>query len=198
MGWRPLCVAARRVLAAPPTQRKARSRWAIPEPPPPTCHLYGQRRSSPACPGGEPKRCRPRGQRRWPDPVGVDEPTTPVPTWPTPSRPAPLWRSSSRSLVVTGAVSDAAAAAGPTQVAWSVHGAVNVTIWSIDSDGAGFQAILSAAIGDYGPAVTVFPDGKVDARTTRADGARASARDVPPIHRRDREEVPGSNCPRAG
>ena len=104
--------------------------------------------------------------RRWPDPVGVDEPTTPVPTWPTPSRPAPLWRSSSRSLVVTGAVSDAAAAAGPTQVAWSVHGAVNVTIWSIDSDGAGFQAILSAAIGDYGAAVTVFPDGKVDAHYT--------------------------------
>jgi hypothetical protein len=41
-----------------------------------------------------------------------------------------------------------------------------MTIWSIDSDGADFQAILSGAIGDYGPAVTVLPDGKVDPEHT--------------------------------
>ncbi len=47
-----------------------------------------------------------------------------------------------------------------------MHGAVNVTIWSIDSDGPDFQPILSWAIGYYGPAVTVFPDGEVDAQYT--------------------------------
>jgi len=67
--------------------------------------------------------------------------------------------------LVTGAASDAAAS-GPTQAALGVHGAVNVTIWSIDSDGPDFQAILSGAVGDYGPAVTVLPDGKVDPEHT--------------------------------
>jgi hypothetical protein len=52
------------------------------------------------------------------------------------------------------------------QAALGVHGAVNVTIWSIDSDGPNFQAILSGAIGDYGPAVTVLSDGKVDPEHT--------------------------------
>jgi hypothetical protein len=47
-----------------------------------------------------------------------------------------------------------------------VHGEVNLTIWSIDSDGPDFQAILSGAIGDYGPAVTVLPNGKVDPEHT--------------------------------
>jgi hypothetical protein len=47
-----------------------------------------------------------------------------------------------------------------------VRGVVNVTIWSIDSDGPDFQAILSGAIGDYGPAVTVLADGKVDPEHT--------------------------------
>jgi hypothetical protein len=47
-----------------------------------------------------------------------------------------------------------------------LHGEVNVTIWSVNSDGAEFQAILSGAIGDYGPAVTVLPNGKVDSEHT--------------------------------
>jgi hypothetical protein len=47
-----------------------------------------------------------------------------------------------------------------------VLGEVNLTIWSIDSDGPDFQAILSGTIGDYGPAVTVLPDGKVDPEHT--------------------------------
>jgi hypothetical protein len=47
-----------------------------------------------------------------------------------------------------------------------VHGEVHLTIWSVDSDGPGFQAILSGAIGDYGPAVTVLPSGKVDPEHT--------------------------------
>ena len=41
-----------------------------------------------------------------------------------------------------------------------------MAIWSVDSDGPAFQAVLSGAIGDYGPAVTVLPDGKVDPEHT--------------------------------
>jgi hypothetical protein len=62
--------------------------------------------------------------------------------------------------------SSEAAAVGPKQAASGVHGTVNVTIWSIDTDGPDFQAVLSGAIGDYGPAVTVLPDGKVDPEHT--------------------------------
>ena len=35
-------------------------------------------------------------------------------------------------------------------------------LYSINSDGPDFRAIVTGAIGDYGPAVTVTPDGKVD------------------------------------
>jgi hypothetical protein len=59
-----------------------------------------------------------------------------------------------------------AAVASPKQAAAGVIGTVNLTVWSIDSDGPDFQAILSGAIGDYGPAVTVLPDGKVDPEHT--------------------------------
>jgi hypothetical protein len=62
--------------------------------------------------------------------------------------------------------SSASAATVPGHAADELHGKVNVIIWSIDSDGPGFQAILSGAIGDYGPAVTVLPDGKVDPEHT--------------------------------
>ena len=67
--------------------------------------------------------------------------------------------------LVAGAAS-ASGATVPGQVAAHLHGEVNMTIWSIDSDGADFQAILSGAIGDYGPAVTVLPDGKIDPEHT--------------------------------
>ena len=67
--------------------------------------------------------------------------------------------------LVAGAAS-ASGATVPGPAAAHLHGEVNVTIWSIDSDGADFQAILSGAIGDYGPAVTVLPDGKVDPEHT--------------------------------
>jgi hypothetical protein len=35
-------------------------------------------------------------------------------------------------------------------------------LYSINSDGPGFRAVVTGAIGDYGPAVTVYPDGQVD------------------------------------
>jgi hypothetical protein len=65
-----------------------------------------------------------------------------------------------------GAATSSLAAAAPERAAAGVHGTVNVTIWSIDSDGPDFQAILSGAIGDYGPAVTVLPSGKADPEHT--------------------------------
>ncbi len=55
-----------------------------------------------------------------------------------------------------------AVAARPTPALGAVRGVANLAVYSINSDGPYFQAIVSGAIGDYGPAVTVLPDGKVD------------------------------------
>jgi hypothetical protein len=38
----------------------------------------------------------------------------------------------------------------------------HIMVYSIDSDGPNFRAIVTGAVGDYGPAVTVHPDGSVD------------------------------------
>ncbi len=59
-----------------------------------------------------------------------------------------------------------AAAAGRTPATSAVRGVANVVIYSVDSDGPYSQAIVSGAIGDYGPAVTVLPNGKVDPEHT--------------------------------
>jgi hypothetical protein len=50
------------------------------------------------------------------------------------------------------------AAAGST----AAGGRANLRAYSINSDGAYFSAIVTGAVGDYGQAVTVDPDGKVD------------------------------------
>ena len=66
-----------------------------------------------------------------------------------------------------GAVaSTVTAAAARTPATGGVHGVAHLVIYSINSDGPDFQAIVSGAIGDYGPAVTVLPDGKVDPEHT--------------------------------
>jgi hypothetical protein len=59
-----------------------------------------------------------------------------------------------------------APAARHTPATGAVRGAVYLVIYSINSDGPDSQAIVSGAIGDYGPAVTVLPDGKVDPEHT--------------------------------
>jgi hypothetical protein len=41
-------------------------------------------------------------------------------------------------------------------------GSANIMVYSINSDGAYLRAVVTGAVGDYGPAVTVYPDGKVD------------------------------------
>jgi hypothetical protein len=38
----------------------------------------------------------------------------------------------------------------------------HILVYSINTDGADFRAVVTGAIGDYGPAVTVFPNGSTD------------------------------------
>ena len=83
------------------------------------------------------------------------------------NRPAAIFGTAvlAGALAVTGCAASAASAgaastatASPTAAADSAH----LMVYSINSDGPDFRAIVTGAIGDYGPAVTVFPDGKVD------------------------------------
>jgi len=64
------------------------------------------------------------------------------------------------ALAVTSCAASAATsrAARPAQPGRTAH----LMVYSINSDGPDFRAIVTGAIGDYGPAVTVFPDGTVD------------------------------------
>jgi hypothetical protein len=41
-----------------------------------------------------------------------------------------------------------------------------IVVWSVNSDGPDFRAIATGAVGDYGPAVTVRPDGTADPEHT--------------------------------
>jgi hypothetical protein len=88
---------------------------------------------------------------------------------------APRWHALNGAVVAAallavslgaGVSSGAAAATAPKRPPAGINGEVHLTVWSVDSDGPDFQAILSGAIGDYGPAVTVLPDGKVDPEHT--------------------------------
>jgi len=64
------------------------------------------------------------------------------------------------ALAVTSCAASAATsrAARPARPGRTAH----LMVYSINSDGPDFRAIVTGAIGDYGPAVTVFPDGTVD------------------------------------
>ena len=65
------------------------------------------------------------------------------------------------SAASTGAASTGAAAASATAPAAARDNA-HLMVYSINSDGPDLRAIVTGAIGDYGPAVTVFPNGKVN------------------------------------
>jgi hypothetical protein len=67
--------------------------------------------------------------------------------------------------VLTGCASAAATAAttaGGVSKAAAPGGTVHLMVYSVNSDGPRFRAVLSGAIGDYGPGVTVYPDGRID------------------------------------
>jgi hypothetical protein len=52
----------------------------------------------------------------------------------------------------------AAAASAPA----AAGGTANIMIYGVNTDGAYWHAVVSGVIGDYGPAVSIYPDGKVD------------------------------------
>jgi hypothetical protein len=70
-------------------------------------------------------------------------------------------------LVTAGCVSAAtkpaaAAATVSAPAAAAGGGKANIMTCGVDTDGAYWHAIVSGAIGDYGPAVSINPDGQVD------------------------------------
>jgi hypothetical protein len=62
--------------------------------------------------------------------------------------------------------SQAATATTQTAVTGSAVGATRIVVWSVNSDGPDFRAILTGGVGDYGPAVTVLQNGAVDPEHT--------------------------------
>jgi hypothetical protein len=60
------------------------------------------------------------------------------------------------------ATSQAAVTQATTLAATGHAETAHITVWSVNSDGPDFRAILTGAVGDYGPGVTVYPDGAVD------------------------------------
>lgn len=64
---------------------------------------------------------------------------------------------------VSAAIKPAAAAATTSAHAVAATGGTaNIMIYGVNTDGVYFHAIISGVIGDYGPAVSIHPDGKVD------------------------------------
>jgi hypothetical protein len=64
------------------------------------------------------------------------------------------------AIAITGCASAAAQTSAARSSAAGRH--VRIMVYSINSDGPDLRAVLDGAIGDYGPAVTVYPNGKVD------------------------------------
>jgi len=56
----------------------------------------------------------------------------------------------------------AAASTAGTRAAAAAGGTANIVIYGVNTDGAYWHAIVSGVIGDYGPAVSIYPDGKID------------------------------------
>jgi hypothetical protein len=70
-------------------------------------------------------------------------------------------------LVTGGCVSaatksPAAAATASARAAAVAGGTANIMIYGVNTDGAYWHVIISGVIGDYGPAVSIYPDGNVD------------------------------------
>jgi hypothetical protein len=68
------------------------------------------------------------------------------------------------ALAVAGCASPASAtAASTTTTATPAPGRnTHITLYSINSDGPRFSAIVTGTVGDHGQAVSVYPDGRVD------------------------------------
>ena len=68
------------------------------------------------------------------------------------------------ALIVTGCASPATSATATASIteATVTSGNTHITLYSVNSDGPRFQAIVTGAVGDHGQAVSVYPDGRVD------------------------------------
>jgi hypothetical protein len=71
------------------------------------------------------------------------------------------------ALVTGGCVSAAtkplaASARASARPAAATGGKANIMIYGVNTDGAYWHAIVSGVIGDYGPAVSIYPNGQVD------------------------------------
>ena len=73
------------------------------------------------------------------------------------NRPVSVLAIAFAAVLATGA---GAAAAASTPAAAGAK--ANIMIYAVNTDGAYWHAIVSGVIGDYGPAVSVYPDGQVD------------------------------------
>ena len=85
------------------------------------------------------------------------------------NRPAALFGGTllAGALAATGCAASAASTTASTASTSATAPATarnntHLMVYSINSDGPDLRAIVTGAIGDYGPAVTVFPNGKVD------------------------------------
>ena len=68
------------------------------------------------------------------------------------------------ALAITSCASATASATRPASETAAGGGTstAHIMVYSINSDGPDFRAILTGAVGDFGSAVTVHPDGSVD------------------------------------
>jgi hypothetical protein len=69
------------------------------------------------------------------------------------------------AAMVVASCTSAASQATTTARTAGPHPA-RLVVWSVNSDGPYFRAILTGAVGDYGPGKTVHPDGTVDPEHT--------------------------------
>jgi hypothetical protein len=68
--------------------------------------------------------------------------------------------------VTESAAAGGTSAASTARTMAAAGGSANIMVYSINSDGPYLRAVVTGAVGDYGPAVTVYPDGKVDPATS--------------------------------
>ena len=61
-----------------------------------------------------------------------------------------------------GVAASCASAATQTPAAQASTGTTHLMVYSVNSDGPDFKAIATGAVGDYGPGVSVLPNGTVD------------------------------------
>ena len=66
------------------------------------------------------------------------------------------------ALVAGGCVSPTTKAQASARAAAAPGGTANIMIYGVNTDGAYWHAIVAGVIGDYGPAVSIYPDGQVD------------------------------------